>query len=347
MATTYLPLIDVVTGATGQVGYSLLAVYIVLIVVLFLYRWTCARSENVSGKNIFITGGSTGIGLSVAKEYAKIGANVCIFARTKSKLIKAVKDIKSCAVNDTQDISYVCMDVTNFESVKDAIDEAAVTIGEPDILITAAGQAIPGYFLEQDVETFKYTMELNYLGNVHAIKAVTPYMVAKQKGNICIIGSAASVVSFIGYSSYSPTKFALRGLADSLRNELNGFNIQVSMAYPPDTDTPGFKLENEKKPQETKDCFPGDAYSSESVASSLIYGISRNDYHIQSPDYLQNLLVWGMSGVTPRTFPLLEIVFLPIIALVMIPFHIWFDYVARGYAKRVISQENGSGKKDN
>ena len=178
---------------------------------------------------------------------------------------------------------------------------------------------------------------------MHAIKAVAPYMVAKRKGNICIIGSAASVVSFIGYSSYAPTKFALRGLADSLRNELSGFNIQVSMAYPPDTDTPGFKLENEKKPQETKDCFPGDAYSSESVALSLIYGISHNDYHIQSPDYLQNLLIWGMTGVTPRTFPILEVLLLPIIAIVMIPFHIWFDYVANGYAKRYLD----SNKKEN
>ena len=317
--------------------------YVTIVTFLFLYRWTCSRVEKANGKSVYITGGSTGIGLSVAKEYAKLGANICIFARTESKLIKAVKEIKECTINEEQQIIYVSMDVTKFESVKDAIDEAAVTIGEPDILITAAGQAVPGYFLDQDVETFKFTIELNYLGNVHAIKAVAPYMVAKRKGNICIIGSAASVVSFIGYSSYAPTKFALRGLADSLRNELSGFNIQVSMAYPPDTDTPGFKLENEKKPQETKDCFPGDAYSSESVALSLIYGISHNDYHIQSPDYLQNLLIWGMTGVTPRTFPILEVLLLPIIAIVMIPFHIWFDYVAKGYAKRYLD----SNKKEN
>ena len=124
-----------------------------------------------------------------------MGANICIFARTESKLIKAVKEIKECTINEEQQIIYVSMDVTKFESVKD-IDEAAVTIGEPDILITAAGQAVPGYFLDQDVETFKFTIELNYLGNVHAIKAVAPYMVAKRKGNICIIGSSICCIFY-------------------------------------------------------------------------------------------------------------------------------------------------------
>ena len=330
---------------TYGIAASLALGYAFYLLLKTFYRCIRTRGLQYTDVRAFITGGSTGIGLSVAKEYARMGANICIFARTESKLRKAVKQIEDCCVHDSQSISFVTMDVTDFESVKDAVDEAAVTVGEPDILITAAGQANPGYFLDQDVDVFKNTMNLNYQGNVHAIKAVAPYMVAKQRGNICIVGSAASVVSFIGYSSYAPTKFALRGLADSLRNELSGFNIHVHMAYPPDTDTPGFKTENEKKPQETKDCFPGDAYSAQTVALSIIHGIANNDYHIQSPDVLQNLLIWGMSGVTPRTYPFLEFILLPLIAVVMTPFYLWFDYVARGYALRVLDED--ATKKDN
>ena len=115
-------------------------------------------------------------------------------------------------------------------------------------------------------------MELNYMGVVHAVKCVAPSMCEvsetncacvcslssimtcfltlrfffssckRGNGRIVLVASGAAVVSFIGYSSYAPTKWALRGFADALRNEFVGFNggakgqgVHVSIAYPPDT----------------------------------------------------------------------------------------------------------------
>ena len=106
-----------------------------------------------------------------------------------------------------------------------------------------------------------------------------------------------------------------------------------------------FKLENDKKPKETLACFPADPYSPVSVAQSVVDGVRMGDYHIQSPDLLQNLLVSSMSGVTPRAYALLEILLLPIISLVEIPFYMWFDYQARMYAGRVL-REDAAVKKD-
>eukprot|EP00966_Prymnesium_polylepis_P177995 4121675-Prymnesium_polylepis.1 len=68
-------------------------------------------------------------------------------------------------------------------------------------------------------------MDLNYLGTVRCIKAVLPQMVARRSGQVIIVASGAAVVSFMGYSSYAPTKWALRGLADALRNELCGLGV--------------------------------------------------------------------------------------------------------------------------
>ena len=100
---------------TGYNNTTLLVIsYVTIVTFLFLYRWTCSRVEKANGKSVYITGGSTGIGLSVAKEYAKLGANICIFARTESKLIKAVKEIKECTINEEQQIIFVSMDVTKF-----------------------------------------------------------------------------------------------------------------------------------------------------------------------------------------------------------------------------------------
>ena len=90
------------------------------------------------------------------------------------------------------------------------------------------------------------------MGTLKSLKAVIPEMVERRRGHVIIVSSAVSAVSFLGYSSYAPTKHALRGLADALRNELLGLGIAVQIAYPPDTDTPGCKHENETKPPEVR-----------------------------------------------------------------------------------------------
>eukprot|EP00928_Gymnodinium_smaydae_P080039 TRINITY_DN63838_c0_g1_i1.p1 TRINITY_DN63838_c0_g1~~TRINITY_DN63838_c0_g1_i1.p1 ORF type:complete len:332 (-),score=48.81 TRINITY_DN63838_c0_g1_i1:231-1226(-) len=310
-----------------------IAVPVACIVVPWLWRMI-KRRPDVKGKTVFITGGSEGIGKALGQEFVRRGANVVLMARTESKLQAAVKDLEAAKVCSEQQVGFQTMDVTDFTSVQAGVKKAVERYGSPSFLITSAGASYPGYFLEQDVATFQRTMNLNYMGNVHAIKAVAPLMKDNGGGNIMIVASAAAVVSFVGYSSYSPSKYALRGLADSLRNELSGFGIRVSICYPPDTDTPGFKEENKTKPEETLACFPGSAYPPEQVAAQSVHSLLVGDYHIQSVDILQNLLVSSMSGVTPRSFPVLETLLQPLIALVEQPFWMWFDFQARRYARK-------------
>eukprot|EP00755_Sulcionema_specki_P006143 Sspe_Gene.34669::Locus_16834_Transcript_1_4_Confidence_0.500_Length_1900::g.34669::m.34669/K04708/E1.1.1.102; 3-dehydrosphinganine reductase len=294
------------------------------------------KPKSIANKVVFITGGSEGIGLCLAEEVARRRATVVLFSRSEEKLRRAVDHIKKTTKNEN--IFFESMDVTQDDSVKRALDDATTAHGAPDILLSCAGTSYPGYFLDQEVGTFQRTIDLNYMGTVRVVKNLTPKMIAKGGGHIMIVSSAAGVVSFIGYSSYSPSKFALRGFADSLRNELCGFNINVSICYPPDTDTPGFKREMELKPKETLACFPADPYTPESVASKSINSMLQGDYHIQSPDVLQNLLVSSMSGVTPRVHFLLEVAAQPLLALVQLPFYLWFDFQARKYAKRRSAQ---------
>lgn len=105
----------------------------------------------------------------------------------------------------------------------------------PDFAVFSAGSATPGYFVEQSIDVFRRTMDLNYMAVVVALKTVLPYMMRRKQGHIVLISSAAGVSGWLGYASYAPTKFAVRGLAESLRHELIGCNIDVSIAYPPDT----------------------------------------------------------------------------------------------------------------
>lgn len=315
---------------------ALLIVLICLgICVLGSFAWRCLKPRpEVAGRTVFITGGSEGIGKNFALEFVKRGANVVIMARTESKLKAAVEELEAAKVSETQKIGFQKMDVTSAADVKEAMAKAVFDFGAPFFFIACAGSSKPGYFLEQDASVFEQTMNLNYMGTVNALKAVVPLMKTQGGGHIMIVASCAAVVSFIGYSSYAPTKFALRGLADSLRNELCGFGLKVCICYPPDTDTPGFAEEEKLKPPETKACFPASPYAADQVARGSVQSMLAGDYHIQSVDVIQNLLVASMAGVTPRSFPLLEILLQPILALVCIPF-VWnFDYQARKYARK-------------
>ncbi len=93
--------------------------------------------------------------------------------------------------------------------------------GPIDVLICNAGSAQPGYFHDQEAEVFDSAMKLNYMGIVNTVKAAYDDMVRRGKGHICLVASTMSLMGFVGYSSYAPTKWAVRGLADCLRNEVS------------------------------------------------------------------------------------------------------------------------------
>ena len=87
-------------------------------------------------------------------------------------------------------------------------------------------------------------MRINYLGSVYCTKAVAESMKKLKFGRIVFVSSQAGQIGVFGYTAYSATKFALRGLVECLQMELKPYNIYVTLAYPPDTDTPGLKTEN-------------------------------------------------------------------------------------------------------
>lgn len=87
-------------------------------------------------------------------------------------------------------------------------------------------------------------MRVNYLGGIYCTKSVIESMKNRRFGRILFVSSQAGQIGIFGYSAYSASKFALRGLVEALQMEVKPFNIYVTLSFPPDTDTPGFKEEN-------------------------------------------------------------------------------------------------------
>jgi len=231
-------------------------------------------------KNVFLTGGSSGIGLSTAKLLAAEGASVIIFARTQDTLEAALTKVEGERVTAAQRFACRQLDVTEHASVTAVMTEAVRSFGVPDILINCAGRALPHYFEDISFEQFDETMKTNLYGAWSAISVLVPDMKAKG-GTIVNVSSLAGFVGVFGLTDYCASKFALVGLSEALRQELRRYRIMVSVLCPPDTDTPGLANENIFKPAETK-AVSGAAklMHPDDVAAELVKGIRRGSFMI-------------------------------------------------------------------
>lgn len=232
-------------------------------------------------KLALITGGSSGIGLALAKEIAAQGGNVAILARHQDLLEAAQKEIEAVKKDQTQKVYLINTDITQVDSLTIALTKFKSEVGLPDIVMNSAGVAHPGKFTSLKPEIFHWMMDVNYFGTVNVLKLLVSEMQQRHSGTIVNISSMAGIIGVYGYSAYGASKFAISGFTDVLRSELKPYGLQVAIVFPPDTDTPQLKYESQFKPFITKEVagsaklMPADA-----VAKETLTAIARGKYII-------------------------------------------------------------------
>ncbi|NPA93123.1 MAG: SDR family oxidoreductase [Chloroflexi bacterium] len=232
-------------------------------------------AENLQGKLVLITGGSSGIGLALARLVAQEGARVALVARRKEKLEEALASLPGEGHR-----IFPC-DVADAEAVEQMAAQVQGEMGVPDWVVNSAGITRPGYFWELPVEVFHQLMEVNYYGTVHVCKAFVPSMMERGSGHVVNISSVAGFLGVFGYTAYSGSKFAVWGFTDTLRAELKPTGVQTHIVFPPDTDTPQLHYEMPLKPPETKILAEtGGLLSAEEVAQETIKGVRKGRYVI-------------------------------------------------------------------
>ncbi len=254
--------------------------------------------RSLRDQHVVITGGSTGIGLALARQAAAAGARVSLIARDERKLAAARSTLQA-AVPGSAPAATASADVASEVAVLAALRAVEAVHGPTDVLITSAGVARPGYFEEVPVAVYERTMAVNYFGTLYPVKAVVPAMRARGRGAVILISSGAGLYGFFGYTPYAPSKFALRGFAEALRAELHGTGVHLSIVYPPDTDTPQLAEENLTKPAETKALTAGGGlWTADAVARVTLRGLARRRFAI-APGFQLTALLWLHSVLAP------------------------------------------------
>jgi NAD(P)-dependent dehydrogenase (short-subunit alcohol dehydrogenase family) len=186
--------------------------------------------ESFEGKSVLITGGSRGLGLALATEFAREKAKVAIIARSAKELDRAFIQIDK-AVPGADLLVYSC-DVTDRGALEQAIEEVARARGGLDVLVNNAGAITIGPFDSMEREDFEAQMDLHFFAVLNACKLALPHL--RRRGgarivNICSMGGKAAVPHMLPYDS---SKFALAGFSQGLMAELAEEGISVTTIYP-------------------------------------------------------------------------------------------------------------------
>ena len=235
------------------------------------------KRTEFEGQRAYVFGGSTGIGLEIARQLAAQGAHVIIFARTVGTLEQALEDVRGCKINDSQLFACLPVDVSDHAAVQQVCARAVAEFGPPAMLINCAGRALPRRFEEVTPEQLDETMRINLYGSWYTIAALLPQMKAAGNGHIVNTSSVAGFVGVFGFTDYAASKFALLGFSEALRSEVKPHGIRVSVLCPPDTDTPGLQTEGNGKPAETQAISENaKLLQPEAVAAATLRGMRRN-----------------------------------------------------------------------
>ncbi|KAL6970383.1 3-dehydrosphinganine reductase tsc10b [Sarracenia purpurea var. burkii] len=277
--------------------FSLVILFsLVLLAFLFIIARPRPVKIPIKGRHVFITGGSSGIGLALAHQAVLEGARVSILARNRGKLEEAKRAIQ---LSTGVDVAVFSADVRDFDAVKTAVEEA----GPIDVLVCNQGVFVPQELESQEMEEVKFMIDVNLMGTFHLIKAALSGMKNRMErgpASIAIMSSQAGQVGIYGYTAYSASKFGLRGMAEALQHEVIADNIHVSLIFPPDTETPGLEEENKKKPQLTSIIAASStAMKADDVAKKAWNGIKSGSFIVPC-NFEGFLLSIATAGLCPQ-----------------------------------------------
>jgi short-subunit dehydrogenase len=269
-----------------------------------------ASVSQFAGKTVFITGASSGIGAALAREFARQGARVALTARRVDRLQELAAEIQS---EGGRAVAVAC-DVTKDGDPERAVAAARSALGPIDVAVANAGFGVVGRFDELTLDDHRRQLETNVFGVLRTAYAALPDLL-QTRGAFVIIGSVTGHVAVPGMAPYAMSKFAVRGLAQSLGHELAPKGVAVVLISPGYVESELYQIDNrgERHP-DAKDVVPRRLrMSSAKAARQIVRAVARRrrEVVITAPGkvtvFLQRhvpwLVAWGIRRFAVKGRP--------------------------------------------
>ncbi|MEA5618088.1 SDR family oxidoreductase [Cronbergia sp. UHCC 0137] len=221
---------------------------------------------------IVITGASSGIGRATALEFAKQRSKLVLAARTEEALEEVAQECDRLGANAI----VVRTDVRYESAVQDLAERAIDSFGQLDVWVNNAAISLFARFEETPSEAFRQVIETNLFGYIYGARAALPYFRRQSSGNLINVSSVVGVTGQPYTIPYTISKYAIRGLSDSLRMELyidNAHDVHVCTVLPASIDTPIFQHAANYTGRQTKPMNP--IYPSKEVAEAIVGLVER------------------------------------------------------------------------
>ena len=252
-----------------------------------------SNNKRFSDKVVLITGASSGIGKDSAIKFANEGAKVVLVSRSREKLEAVADEIRLF----NQNVLVIPTDVSSPDQVVAAVRETVEKFGRVDVLFNNAGSSEVGLVEDEDfVKKVKRMFEVDYLGTVFFTKEVIPVMKKQGSGHILNMSSVVGRKAFPHFGAYSSIMHAITGFTSSLRQELRGTGINVSIIHPALTQTPLLEhVRPEDMPPPFRRFTP---IPVEKVGKAVLNGVYNNTPRIIVP--FQPKLLLFADAVSPK-----------------------------------------------
>jgi NAD(P)-dependent dehydrogenase (short-subunit alcohol dehydrogenase family) len=185
------------------------------------------RQIDFNGRIVVITGGSRGLGLVIARRLSAEGARLCLLARNEDELKRAAEHFPPDA-----DVMPMRCDIRRRADVRAAVDAILDRWGTIDVLINNAGVIQVGPLEHMTASDFENAMATHFWGPLHLMFEIVPSMRQRRFGRIVNISSIGGRLAVPHLAPYCASKFALAGLSDAVRAELNQYGIRVTTVTP-------------------------------------------------------------------------------------------------------------------
>ena len=192
------------------------------------------KRMEMDGKWALVTGAGSGMGRTTALDIAREGANLLLFDICGETVGQVAREVERLGV----EAHTFCVDLTDWEQVRNAADAVNARWGAVDILVNCAGIAHMGHVVDASVEDWERLLAVNLWTIIHMVKAFAPEMMRRRSGQIVNISSGQAFFAVPTWGPYACTKYAVDGYSEALRYEMFWHGVGVTTVYPGIVRTP-------------------------------------------------------------------------------------------------------------